>query len=162
MSTDVPVIDSRSAFISALHWGAEAAAARQARRIVLADADFAEWPLDDAWMLQRLARWLRLPQRRLVLLARSYDALPRRCPRFCAWRRDWSHAIEPHVVPGDLAADLPTLLVADAGITVHLVDGVHWRGRASADPRDARTWVERCDVVLQRSEPGWAVHTLGL
>jgi len=162
MNDDVPVIDSRAAFSAALRWGIEAAVARTSRRILLADPHFNEWPLDDAALLAHLAGWLRLPRRRLQLLARSYDALPRRCPRFCAWRRDWSHAIEPYVVPEDMAADVPTLLVADGGVSVHLVDDVHWRGRASVDPREARAWTERCDVVLQRSDPGWAVQTLGL
>ena len=162
MSGEVPVIDSRAAFIAAAHWGIAAAAAAPARRIVLTAPSFADWPLDDVALLQQLAGWLRLPQRRLVLLARSYDLLARRCPRFVAWRRDWSHAIEPYVVPEEMAADLPTLMVADSGVTVQLLDDVHWRGRASAEVRDARLWNERIDVVLQRSERGWAVHTLGL
>jgi hypothetical protein len=162
MTVEAPAIDSRAAFVAAVKWGFEAAAAQGARRIVCCDPGFADWPLDDAGLLQGLAAWLRLPQRRLVLLARNYDEMPRRWPRFVAWRRDWAHAIEAWQPPADLGTELPTLLVADRAISVVLADAVHWRGRAAVDEREAQSWRERIDAVLQRSEPGFAVYTLGL
>jgi hypothetical protein len=158
----IPAIDSRAGFIAALHWGFGAAFEQGARRIVCCDTAFAEWPLDDAGLLQRLTAWLKRPQRRLVLLARGYDELPRRCPRFTAWRNDWAHAIEAWVAPEEMAADLPTVLVSDGAVSVHLIDALHWRGRAELDQRRARQWCEELDVVLQRSERGFGVNTLGL
>lgn len=158
-----PVIDSRSAFAAGLRWGFDAAIALDARRIVCSDGDFAEWSmLDDPPLLQQLTGWLQRPQRRLVLLARNYDGVPRRCPRFTAWRRNWLHAVTAWQAPAELAADLPTLLVADHGVSVHLVDTLHWRGRAAVDERRAHQWRERIDAVLQRSEPGFTAKTLGL
>jgi hypothetical protein len=159
---DIPVLNSRAGFIAALKWGFGAAFEQGARRIVCCDATFAEWPLDDASLLQGLTTWLKRPQRRLVLLARSYDEVPRRCPRFTAWRSDWAHAMEAWVAPEEMAADLPTLLVSDGAVSVHLIDAVHWRGRAERDERRARHWCEELDVVLQRSERGFGVNTLGL
>jgi hypothetical protein len=162
MSVDgVPLVDTRAAFAAAVKWGFETAVAQGARRIVCCDGDFAAWPLADEPLLQALSGWLRLPQRRLVLLARSYDDVPRRFPRFVAWRRDWAHAIETWQAPEELAADLPALLVAE-GVGVHLIDAAHWRGRASLDVRQARLWTEQLDVVLQRSERAFAANTLGL
>jgi hypothetical protein len=157
-----PAIDSRSGFRAALQWGFDAAFAQGARRIVCSDATFADWPLDDAALLQGLTAWLQRPQRRLVLLARSYDDVPRRCPRFNAWRTPWSHAIEAWVAPEELSRDLPTVLVSDGAVSVHLIDAVHWRGRAELDERRARHWNEELDVVLQRSERGFSANTLGL
>jgi hypothetical protein len=157
-----PAIDSRAGFQAALRWGFEQALAASARRIVCSDTDFAEWPLDDAALLQSLGAWLRLPQRRLVLLAHSYDEVPRRWPRFTAWRADWAHALDTWLAPQDPALALPTLLVADATVSVHLIDAAHWRGRASLDQRRAHQWCEELDVVLQRSERGFPVNTLGL
>ncbi|HZF81685.1 MAG TPA: hypothetical protein VEZ89_18050, partial [Rubrivivax sp.] len=69
---DPPTIDSRAAFLAAVQWGFRSAVAQRARRIVCVDADFALWPLDDPSLLQTLTEWLRTPQRRLMLLARTY------------------------------------------------------------------------------------------
>ncbi len=157
-----PAIDSRAGFRAALLWGFRSAFADGARRIVCADAAFAEWPLEDAGLLAGLTAWLKRPQRQLVLLAAHYDELPRRCPRFAAWRADWAHAVAAWQAPPDLSADLPCVLVSDGAVSVHLIDPVHWRGRASRDERVAHEWRDGLDAVLQRCEPGWAVRTLGL
>ncbi|MDP2005509.1 MAG: hypothetical protein Q8K45_07505 [Rubrivivax sp.] len=162
MNAGPPVIASREGFVAALRWGFETAFAQGARRIVCVDADFAPWSLDDPAVLEGLTAWLRLPQRRLVLLARSYDEVPRRWPRFTAWRSDWAHAVEAWQPPLELASDLPTLLVSDQAVCVHLIDTLQWRGQASSDSRLARLWCEQVDVLLQRSEPAFGVSTLGL
>lgn len=158
----VPLIDSRSSYFDALRWGFATASSQDARRIVCADGDFADWPLDDTALLDGLAAWLRRPQRRLVLLARSYDEVPRRFPRFVQWRRLWLHAIDCWQAPDELASDLPRVLADDTSVSVHLIDAVHWRGRASLERRRARLWCEEIDVVLQRSERAFAANTLGL
>ncbi len=130
-----PVIDSRAAWQAALRWGLDAAMARGARRITCVDAGFENWPLDDPALLQRLTAWLRLPQRRLVLLARQYDEVPRRFPRFTAWRRDFaarhrSLAGRPRTV----RQGLPSLLVDDgAG------QRATHRRRPLARPRERRS-----------------------
>lgn len=160
--TTPPVIDTRTGFIAAVRWGFDCAFAQSARRIVCADDGFAEWPLDDPALLQGLTSWLQRPQRKLVLLARHYDDMPRRCPRFNTWRSNWTHAIDAWVAPEDLSRDLPTVLASDGQVSVHLIDALHWRGRAELDERRARHWCEQLDVVLQRSERGYAANTLGL
>jgi len=162
MSDSPPLIDTRESFGAALRWGFESAIADGARCITCVDKDLAEWPLDDAALLQCLTDWLRLPQRRLVLLAASYDTVPQRLPRFTGWRRDWVHCIQAMQAPVEFAAELPTLLLDDRKVSVHLVDHLHWRGRAMSEPRARLLWQERVDVVLQRSEPAFAITTLGL
>jgi len=160
-----PLITSRASFEAALRWGFDTAFAQGARRIVCADPNWEHWLLwNDASLLQALAAWLRLPQRRLVLLARSYDTLERRCPRFDTWRADWMHAIEAWQTPEELAPGLPTVLVSEGGakaVSVQLVDAPHWRGRAELDARRARQWCEAIDAVLQRSERSWAARPFG-
>lgn len=157
-----PVIDSRAAFADALRWGFASAIDGGARRITCVDPDFADWPLDDAGLLDRLTAWLRQPLRKLVLLAADYDDLPRRCPRFVAWRRSWAHAVEPWTPPQGDTVEWPTVLVDDRDTVVRLVDRVHWRGQAGSDARDARLWRDRVDAVLQRSEAAFPVNALGL
>ncbi|MBX3636330.1 MAG: hypothetical protein KF683_13255 [Rubrivivax sp.] len=157
-----PAIDSRAAFLAALHWGLQTAIERGARSILWSDAGFGDWPLDDPAWLAPLPAWLRRPKRRLTLLAADYAELPRRHPRFTGWRRDWAHGIDCWQPTPDLAGEVPTLLLDDTGVSVHLIDAVHWRGRAALDEQTASLWRERIDVLLQRSEPAFPVSTLGL
>lgn len=162
MNQDLPLIDTRAGWQAALRWGFETAVQRGARRITCVAPSFETWPLDDPALLQGLTAWVRLPQRRLVLLARQYGEVPRRFPRFTAWRRDFGHAVEPWQAPEELASDLPNLLLDDGPVSVQLVDEMHWRGRAAVDARSATLWRERTDAILQRSSPAFAVVTLGL
>ena len=157
-----PNIDSRSAFRAAVVWGFDAAVASGARRIVCVDGDFRHWPWDNQGLLAGLAVWLRLPQRRLQLLARDFDGLQRWHPRFNRWRADWSHAVGGWQWPLDQPQEAPCLLVADSPVSVHLADSVHWRGRTSVVAADARHRLETVDVILQRSVPAWPVSSPGL
>jgi hypothetical protein len=158
----IPVIDSRAGFEAALRWGFEQAAARGARRIVCVDRDFVLWPLEDPALLDGLATWLRRPQRELVLLASTFDEVPRRLPRFTAWRRTWAHAVPGWQAPPDLDTALPTLLLDDSAVMVRLIDALHWRGRASLDAQAARPYRDEIDAVLQRCEPAFPATRLGL
>jgi hypothetical protein len=157
-----PAIDSQLAFQAAIRWGFETAAANGARRLIFCDPDFALWPLNDATWLQAMGSWLRLPQRRLDVLARDFDEVPRRFARFMTWRRDWTHVIHYWQAPEELATDLPRVLVSDGPVNVQLLDAEHWRGRAQVDSRAGHLLRERIDVVLQRSASSFAVNTLGL
>ncbi len=161
-ASDVPVIDSRAGFAQAVHWGFHTAIGQGARRLLCVGDNLADWPLDEPQLLQTLAAWLRLPQRRLVLLARNFDDMPRRCPRFNAWRANFAHAIEAWQPPPERARDLPTVLTGDGVISVQLVDQLHWRGRVSVERRTAHQWCEEIDAVLQQSERAYSVQTLGL
>jgi hypothetical protein len=157
-----PAVDSRVGFQQAIAWGFKTAAEAGARQIVCVDPGFVDWPLNDPELFQVLTPWLRQPQRRLVLLAAHYDAMPRHFPRFELWRKNWSHAIEAWQPPPDMALEWPTLLVAAPLLTVHLIDRPSWRGRASLDPRAAQRHALQIDAVLQRCERAYAVDTLGL
>jgi hypothetical protein len=157
-----PLIDSRAAFHGSLLWLLEQARSQTTRTLWLVDRDFGHWPLGEAAFVDALAQWLRLPLRRVVMLGGDFESVPRRHPRFVNWRRNQSHAVAPFVAPDDLADRLPTLLFGDSGLVVHLFDSLHWRGRAGFDEQAARGWREEIDAVLQRSEPGFPVHTLGL
>lgn len=157
-----PRIDSREAFADAIRWGMAAAMADGTRSITCVDPSFELWPLDDVPLLDALTAWLRLPQRRLILLAASYDEVPRRQPRFTSWRVHWAHGIQALQCPQEFAAELPSLLIDDRRTCVHLIDPDHGRGRAECDARARLLWQEKVDVVLQRSEPAFAVTTLGL
>jgi hypothetical protein len=154
-------IGSQSEFAAAFGDTLRFALAQRVRRMVWVDADFESWPLDDAANLQCLTDWLRLPQRQLLLLAADFTALQRDAPRFVAWRRLWSHAIGAFTPQPDVAASLPSLLLAGHR-RVQLLDRAHWRGVVSDELATVGIWWSRVDALLQHSEPALAVTTLGL
>jgi hypothetical protein len=154
-------IDSRASFHDALAQALSWATARRARRLWLADRDFAEWPLDDGPWLEALTAWLRLPQRRMTLLALRYDVLPRRHPRFVEWRRTWAHAVEAFA-PAEPGIEVPSWLVDDGPVVLELRDAERFCGHAVCDARAARRIRDETDALLQRCEAGFAPTVLGL
>lgn len=154
--------DTRDGFVSAVHAAMTLAAARQARRMVWVDTDFADWPIDDAGLVQGLGDWLRLPQRRLQLLAVDPEALRRRCARFMSLYRLWSHAIEVSAPAADDVPGWPCLLLVEGTVLVRVRDKQRWRGGCSTDAVTLHACREGVDALLQRSEAALPVTTLGL
>ena len=131
------------------------------REAWLVDADLADWPLGQAEVLDALTRWLRLPGRRLNLLAPQFDSLAQRQARFAAWRVNFVHAVESRT-PEELAPDdVPSLLwVGSCCIQVH--DRQRWRGVKSEETEDLQRVKEQIAAISQRSAPSWPVRSLGL
>ena len=157
-----PPVGSRAEFATALLWALQTSAARAARRIVWVDRDFADWPLNEPALHSALTAWLRQPQRRLVLLAADYSGVPRRQPRFVAWRRVWSHAVEAWSPADGDSIELPTLAFDDGAVGLQLIDAQRGRGRAVVDAHATRLWRDQIDAVLQRSQAAFPVSALGL
>lgn len=152
----------RSAFHDALRRLLAEAARRGTRELLGSDGDFADWPLDDAGVLAALAAWVR-PQRRLVLLASHYDEVPRRFPRWVAWRRVWAHAVACRQADAEIPADdVPVLLIAPGIGAVRLLDRVRHRGVASTAAVDVVRARSDFDAVSQRSSEAFGATTLGL
>lgn len=158
---DWPIRD-RQSFVDAVAWGARAAIGAGARRMLWADPDFGAWPLDDRTLLDDLGRWLRQPQRRLVMLANDWSRVRERHPRFTAWRRDWAHAIDTLRPQPEDVRELPTLLIDDQRVCVRMFDIVQWRGRARLDEGEVRQWQHEFESVIPRSTPDFPVTSLGL
>ncbi len=160
-SLDAP-IDGPVGFRAAVRRVLAEAAARGWRELRWCDADFAEWPLDDAAVLADLAAWLR-PPRRLVLLASNYDQVARRHPRWTAWRRVWSHAVSCRQTADEVpAADVPTLLVASDACVLRLSDRLRCRGVVSTLPTDVAGARIEFDALLQHSGEAFGPTTLGI
>lgn len=159
---DRSAIDSRASFAAAVQAAIVAARDHGARRMVWADADFDAWPLNDPALLRTLTEWSRLPQRRLLLLARDFDRLRRDGPRFVGWRQTWAHAVEAFApAPADVN-EVPSLLLVESVVAVERLDTVRWRGRISTGAAELRSWSEEIDAFLQRCSPAFPASTLGL
>jgi hypothetical protein len=155
-------MDTPASAALALRWAFDRAIAGRARTITASSASFEGWPFEDATLLSALAGWLRLPQRRLVLLGAGFATMSHRFPRFEQWRRDWVHAVPAWRCPADLAQGLPEALFDDGNVSVQLFDAQTGRGRASLQRSHCLLLVQQTDVVLQRSEPSWPGKALGL
>ena len=153
-------IDGRSEFKAAVRLALSEAASGAARELAFVDADFEPWPLEDPQVLASLTAWARLPKRQLLIVAGHFDELPRRCPRFTAWRRDWAHVITCHATEVE-SSQIPTLLLAGAQ-SLHLADRLRWRGHWLDSDSEISAWREVVDVLMQRSEPDFPANMLGL
>jgi hypothetical protein len=153
-------IEGRSAFTTAFRDALAHAVTARERELCFVDPDFDSWPLDDAVALASLAAWARLPQRRCIIVASSFDALPRRFPRFAEWRGTFAHAVEAYATEIE-PSQVPTLLLAGPA-SLMLSDRLRWRGHRLASDKEVADWREVVDALLQRSEPGFGANTLGL
>jgi hypothetical protein len=130
------------------------------------DANFVDWPLSDATVLDALTAWAR-PARQLHLLALQYDDVVRRHPRFVRWRRDFAHcvtsrAVEPEVRLEGAPQSLLLAVCADLKLTLCLFDRHAWRGELSLDAAEHQRGLEWFDALAQRSSDSFAPTTLGL
>lgn len=155
-------IDGRVAFAQAVRDAIARAADVQARELLLVDADFADWPLGERAVVASLDRWVGT-RRLLRMAACRWDAVPSRHPRWVAWRRVWSHVVDCRQLLELEPADCPTLLVAPGVCTIRMADAFSRRGALDWNNalavRESQALV---DALLQRSEPGFPVTTLGL
>lgn len=133
----------------------------RSRALVLCDPSFVDWPLGDAAGLQTLSAFVRLPGRRLVLIARSYESLRRRFPRFVAWRTTWSHAITA-LEPVDEGVELPCALLADRALALHVVSTDPWEGGWVTDRGRLQSLAEQIDALQRRSQTSFPAQTTGL
>lgn len=161
-SGNVPTFASPSDFTPCVLWALGRAVDSRARRMVWVDPGFDAWPLDHPVLLDALSAWVRLPQRRLVLVASDFSSVPRRHPRFTLWRRTWAHAIEAWSPSEGAELSLPTLLLDDRHLCLQVHDLARGRGGISLDETTVRHWSEEIDVLLQRCEAAFPAHQLGL
>jgi hypothetical protein len=160
-SEHIVPITSRAEFVDAIRASFAIAAHEGAPEILLVDADFVDWPLNDRSVIESLAGWVD-SRRSLLVFGHSFDELARRHPRFVEWRRQWTHAVRCRNDPELEAAQLPTLLLVPGVTCVRLADRVHHRGTASNRPVDMAECQEAVDALLQRSVEAFPVTTLGL
>lgn len=131
-------------------------------RLAWCDPDFSGWPLGEAAWVDRLAHWARGGQRELVMLAATWEEVPRRHPRFVAWRRDFAHVVQCLVPEESHSTGLPTLWIDASGQVLRVFDMEQIRGRAGFDRSDRQRAGEDFDAIAQRAGPGFSAVTLGL
>jgi peptidyl-tRNA hydrolase len=162
MTTDTHgLITTRGEFQDALHRAFADAAAIGCRELWLCDTDFADWPLGERAVIEQLRQWAG-SQRRLTLIATTFDEVVRRHPRWVDWRRQWSHVVHCRANTEIETGAMPTVLLAPGLCSVRLSDRVHYRGRWSREAADEVLCRELIDAVSQRSEETFPATATGL
>lgn len=160
-SNDPDRIDSQRGFAQAVRDLMQASAAAGCRQIWCADPDFALWPLGERAVVDALNRWVQ-GHRRLVLLARHFDELPRRHARWVAWRQPWGHNVVCRQLAEDVAPVVPCALLAEPCGALSLDSVDPWRGRLQRDPQDLARLRHQLEALESAGSDGFPATTLGL
>ena len=130
------------------------------KELLLCDADFADWPLGEAAVVQSLQDWSR-SGRSCTLMANSFSSLPQHCPRFVHWRRTWDHLISCRRCAPLAGGALLTSLWSPVWF-LQRFDGERVEGYVGCEPPRRLQLRHRLDEQLQRSSPAFPATTLGL
>lgn len=158
---DSQLITSRSGFHEALRQAFAEAAETGCQEIWLCDADFADWPLGERAVVERLTQWAGA-QRQLTLVASHFDEVARRHARWVEWRRNWAHVVQCRTNTELERTRFPCVMLASGLFSLALSSVEHHRGRVSRNALDMQRCRESIDAVLQRSEVSFPATTTGL
>lgn len=139
----------------------EHAADRGCPEIWLCDVDFADWPLGERALVEALTRWA-YAHRRLTLLACHFDEVPRRHPRWVAWRRNWGHVVDCLALPEMKPSQMPCFWFAPRLQAVRLVDPIRCRGFIDTAPADLLVLQDQVRELASQGVPAFPVTLLGL
>ncbi len=128
--------------------------------MVWSDATFEDWPLYETAVVQALTVWSRRG-RKLILLARHFDAMRRVHPRFVNWRVRWDHLVDCRVCKGIEATDFPSALWTPDW-ALRRLDLSRSSGVASVEPRMRLLLRQELEEMKRQSAPGFPASTLGL
>lgn len=152
--------DGPGGFAAAVRAALDAAAAAQWREIMLADADFADWPLGERAVVESLQAWAG-SGRVLVMVAEHFNVFERAHARFVHWRQMWGHIIEPRVCSGPGLPAVPSAIWTPAW-ALRRIDTERSRGVCGRDPADRHALREMLAECLKHGRPGFPARTLGL
>ena len=142
---------------------AMAMAASQPVSLSMSDADFSHWPLGERTVMEAFHQWgLNSRVANCVLVAATLDEIPRRHPRWVAWRGTWAHRVKCHLTDPDQAPSLMPTLLLKGQLGLRLLDPGSGRGLWSRRPSDLSEWQQDFDVILQRCSEALPPTTLGL
>ena len=162
MTQDLPSgqFSGREAFAQRLRDALAKAAQEGWRELILSDATFEGWPLQEAAVLASLHAWARCGGH-LTLLAHSYDEVIRRQPRFVAWRKLWGHLIDCRVCRSFAASDFPSALWSPSWYLQRL-DLPRSYGVCGTERERGLQLHELLNERIRNSSPGFPASTLGL
>lgn len=138
-----------------------ACAAREGwREIILADANFEDWPLGERAVAESLNAWA-TSGRRMVLLARDYGVVVREHARFVQWRTTWSHIVTATACPSADPLDIPSAIWSP-GWVLERREPERSIGYSGSESERRVALREQLQEWLRQSTPAFPATTLGL
>jgi hypothetical protein len=138
-----------------------ACAAREGwRELILCDADFADWPLNERAVAQSLQDWSKTG-RHCTLLARRWDGVVQGQARFVSWRKTWSHIIDARACASADPLEIPSVIWSP-GWVMQRMDPNRCNGVSGAEPERRVLLRESLKEWLQKGGPSFPATTLGL
>jgi hypothetical protein len=153
-------LSGRQVFVDLVRQALATAAREGWPRLVLCDADFADWPLGEREVIASLNAWA-VRGRTMQLLARDYSVVRQWHPRFVQWRTTWSHLVEAQACAGASADEMPSVLWSP-GWTLQRLDTVRCALVASRDAERRVALQEALQQWSLKGAPGFPASTLGL
>lgn len=153
-------IVGREDFGAIVRQALQAAASEGWQQLLLSDTDFADWPLGERAVVEALNAWSRTG-RTLQLLAREFDTLRQRHPRFVGWRTTWSHIVEARACRGASGEGVPSAIWTPAW-TLERIDPERSVLVASRSPERKVALRERLDAFWLKGSPAFPATVLGL
>lgn len=150
----------RDAFRQQLRNTFQGAAQEGWSRLILCDAGFEDWPLNEKSVIDSLQAWAR-SGRTITIVAAHYDGVVRQHPRFVNWRRTWGHVVESRICRQVDSLNFTTVLWSPHW-AVQRLDPVRGSGIAGAEPERIVQIREMLQELLKISTPGFSATTLGL
>jgi hypothetical protein len=152
--------DGRNAFQQLVRDALVTAAHEGWHDITLMDASFEDWPLGERAVVESLQAWSKTG-RSFTIIAKRYDTLLTKHPRFVTWRGKWGHIVTARGVPSADATDFPSAIYSP-GWVMRRLDPVRSKGIAGAEPQRRLLLREEVNEWLGKSSPAFAATTLGL
>lgn len=152
--------EGRAAFAGLVRSALATAAREGWREIVLCDASFEDWPLGEREVQASLNAWARTG-RSMTLLARRYDTLRDRHPRFVQWRITWDHIVAARACPSADRLELPSAIWSPVW-AMRRLDPDRCTGVSGSEPDRRVALREDIDEWLRRSTPAFPASVLGL
>lgn len=153
-------LSGRAAFVGLIRLAFATAAREGWSRMVLSDADFADWPLGEREVVASFHAWSQRG-RSLHLLAHDYSVLRQMHPRFVQWRITWAHLVEAQACASASAGELPSVLWSP-GWTLQRLDPVRCTLVASRDAERRVALQEQLQQWSLKGTPAFPASTLGL
>lgn len=153
-------LSGRDAWARALAAVLEQALFERIWQMAWSDPDFADWPLGERALTERLHAWSRAGGH-LSLLALDYRMLRERHARFVSWRTQWSHRVEARAAPREAQDGFPTL-VCLPGWAMSRTASRPPVVLATHDPARVQGQAMVWQGLWERSTPAFAATTLGL
>ena len=153
-------LSGRAVFVGLLRQAFAAAGREGWTRIMLCDADFADWPLGEREVIASLNAWASRG-RTIHLLARDYGVLRQMHPRFVQWRTTWSHLVEAQACASASVDELPSVFWSQAW-TLQRLDPVRCTMVASRAAERRVILQEQWQQWSLKATPAFPASTLGL